>query len=217
MRAFSMGRIIEKIVWIVKGFTSRRPVCYIPTMIRVITGSARGRRLAAPRGTRTRPTSGKVREALFDILGSQVTGTVFLDLFSGTGAVGIEAVSRGAARAVLVERDPEALRAIRANAQLSGLASRIEIQPIDVDRCLKILASRGTPTDIIFCDPPYAYRGWKKLLKRLGGGDIIRPAGLAIIEHDRDNDPGEVFGVFRRIQRRIYGGTHLSVFQRQER
>ncbi len=185
-------------------------------MVRITTGSARGRRLAAPRGAVTRPTSGKVRKALFDILGDRILHAVFLDLFSGTGAVGIEAVSRGASKSVVVERDPGALTALLKNVRACGMDSRMEILRMDVDRSLKSLAARGFLADIIFCDPPYAFPGRKKLLKRLGGGDIIRPAGVLIIEHDRKTDPGEVVGTLRRHRLYTYGGTRLSVYGKQE-
>lgn len=185
-------------------------------MLRVSTGSVRGRRLRTPRGLLTRPTSGKVRKALFDILGERIGDAVFLDLFSGTGGVGIEAVSRGASRAVLVERDPAALSVLRRNVGDCGMSPQIEILPSDVDRMIKDLTARRFRADIVYCDPPYAYRAMKKLLKRLGRGDIIRPTGVLIIEHDRKSDPGELIGTLRRHRRYTYGSTQLSVYHGQE-
>ena len=125
--------------------------------MRVVGGSDRGRRLRAPRGRRTRPTADRMRVALFDILGPAVAGMRVLDLFAGTGAVGIEALSRGATRAVFVERDRDALRALRANLATLRLGrEQARVVAGDAVAVLPVLEASEAPFDLIFLDPPYA-------------------------------------------------------------
>jgi 16S rRNA (guanine966-N2)-methyltransferase len=122
--------------------------------MRIVAGEFRGRRLVAPPGTGTRPTSDRVRESLFSILGS-VDGDVVLDLFAGTGALGIEALSRGAASAVAVERDRNAVRAIRTNAEALALGDRLRVVPRGWREALRAEAEAGSRFDLVLIDPPY--------------------------------------------------------------
>jgi len=123
--------------------------------MRVIAGSLGGRRLKAPAGRRTRPTSDRVREALFAMLG-EVSGAVVLDLFAGTGALGIEALSRGAGRAVFVERDPAAIGALRANLEALGLPAEVaEVRRTDALKALQAAREGKETYDLLFIDPPY--------------------------------------------------------------
>src|SRR5689334_4958151 len=132
--------------------------------MRVIAGSARGRRLQAPSGDGTRPTSDRVREATFNALGSldALVGATVLDLFAGSGALGIEALSRGAARATFVERDRTARTVLEANLAACGFADRAEVVASDADRLLATAGERRW--DLALLDPPYAYEGWPELL-----------------------------------------------------
>src|ERR1700736_3119455 len=144
--------------------------------MRVVAGEAKGRRLQAPAGPRTRPTSDRVREAIFDILGSldAVEGAVVADLFAGSGALGIEALSRGARRTVFVDRDRAAITAIRANLAGCGFGpDRAEVVPGDVGRW----AAGAPPVDVILADPPYDFAGWPDLL-----ASLAPIAGLAVLE-----------------------------------
>ena len=124
--------------------------------MRVIAGSHRGRKLSGPQGTALRPTSDKVREAIFSILGAHVPGGRFLDLYAGTGAVGIEALSRGAAAVTFVESDPTAIQLLRKNLQTCQLFSRAQIQVGRTSAFLDQKDWRDGPYDILFADPPYA-------------------------------------------------------------
>jgi len=147
---------------------------YGPTM-RVVGGTARGRRLVAPPGDGTRPTSDRVREAVFNSLWSRgaVEDASVVDLFAGSGALGIEALSRGAAHATFVDDDALARKAIGENLRATGLAERADVV---ADRAERFLQRRaGRPFDLAFCDPPYAYDGWEGLLAAL-------PADLVVIE-----------------------------------
>ncbi len=150
--------------------------------MRVIGGIARGRRLRAPRGRRTRPTSNHLREVVFDLLGQQVSGQSFLDLYAGSGAVGIEALSRGATRAVFVERDPSAVAALRRNLEASGFRDRAEVVPIEVLRYLRRAASGSWRFDLIFLDPPYQGVEAGAALSLIASNGLLTQTGVAILE-----------------------------------
>ena len=175
--------------------------------MRVIAGSCRGRPLRAPAGSATRPTADRVREAVFDVLGSltDLEGTTVVDLFAGSGALGIEALSRGAAGAVFVERRPDALAAIRSNLAALGLEKQARV--VRADALGWVAAPRGAspgPFDVAFCDPPYAFDAWEALLGHL-------PAALAVLESSRELDPPPGWEV---VRRKRYGGTLVTVVRR---
>ncbi len=151
--------------------------------MRVIAGTYGGRRLAAPPGAATRPTADRVREALFSILGSAVPGARVLDLYAGSGALGIEALSRGAASATFVERAPAALRVLRAN--LAALGAEAEVVGADVLRHLRTASGAGHQYDLILLDPPYrdAARLGRELTVALAG--VPAPGALVVTESDR--------------------------------
>ena len=148
--------------------------------MRVVAGTARGLRLVAPPGSGTRPTSDRVREAMFNSLHSRAAleGAHVLDLYAGTGALGIEALSRGAASAVFVENRRAALTALRANLQTTKLAAHAEVLAIDVGAALDVLARDRRTFDLTLIDPPYSFNRWTALLQRV-------PAALAVVESDR--------------------------------
>jgi 16S rRNA (guanine966-N2)-methyltransferase len=173
--------------------------------MRVIGGESRGRRLSAPVGTNVRPTSDRVREAIFDILFSLggVDGLHVADLFAGTGAIGIEALSRGAASVTFVERDPKSVEAIRANLAAVGLGEAESqgdaiVVRADVDSWVSRAVSRY---DLVVCDPPYGFDGWDALVARL-------PADLAMLESSAEITAPEGWEV---LKSRRYGSTIVTV------
>ncbi len=172
--------------------------------MRVVAGSARGRRLQAPSGRSTRPTSDRVREAVFNMLTSRdaVAGATVLDLFAGTGAMGIEALSRGASAATFVESDGGAVRAIEANLALTGLADGARVVRADA---LRWLEGAGA-FDLAFVDPPYDFEGWDRLLRRL-------EADVAVLESGRPLHLGEPWEA---VQERRYGGTLVTLVHRKK-
>jgi 16S rRNA (guanine966-N2)-methyltransferase len=175
--------------------------------VRVIAGSCRGRPLRAPAGSATRPTADRVREAVFDVLGSltDVEGSAVLDLFAGSGAMGIEALSRGAASAVFVEQRPDALVAVRANLASLGLEARARVVRAEVLRWLAGSAAPAPGTvDLALCDPPYDFGDWPALLGQL-------PAALAVLESSREVEPSPPWEV---VRRKRYGGTLVTVVRR---
>jgi 16S rRNA (guanine966-N2)-methyltransferase len=153
--------------------------------VRVIAGRYRGRRLKAPRGRSTRPTSDRVREALFSMLGS-VEGARVLDLFAGTGALGIEALSRGAQRAVFVEHDQAALGALRANLETLDLREpEAEVRRGDALAALRTARERHETYDLLFVDPPYGdAQAWESGLSAALPA-LLAPAGRVVVESDR--------------------------------
>jgi 16S rRNA (guanine966-N2)-methyltransferase len=173
--------------------------------VRVVAGSFKGRRLVAPRGTRTRPTADRVREALFSILGD-VSDLRVLDLFAGSGALGIEALSRGAESAVFVERDAKALAAIERNLAAVGAEARILREPAE-----RFLATAKGPYDLVFCDPPYdfASRLAGALAERLP--EITSPGARIVTESDKRN-PLEL--PFPLVTERVYGDTRIAIHGR---
>jgi 16S rRNA (guanine966-N2)-methyltransferase len=177
--------------------------------MRVIAGRLGGRRLKAPRGRlTTRPTSDRVREALFSMLG-ELDGTVALDLFAGTGALGIEALSRGAERVVFVERDAAAIQALRANlGQLGLVAPEAEIRVGDALAALRAARRAGETYDLVFVDPPY------RQARELGGGlsallpALLAPGARVVVESDR-RSPAELS--LEVAQQKRYGDTTITI------
>ncbi len=173
--------------------------------MRVIGGELRGRRLSAPTLSTVRPTSDRVREAIFDIVFSLggVEGLQVADLFAGSGALGIEALSRGASSVTFVDNDATSLAAVRHNLASVGLADAerdgdATIVRADVDTWVKTTASHY---DLVLCDPPYGYEGWTALVERL-------PADLAILESGAEIVSLNGWGV---VKTRRYGGTLVTV------
>jgi 16S rRNA (guanine966-N2)-methyltransferase len=167
--------------------------------------------LLAPAKRGLRPTSDRVREALFSILAGRVEGGRFLDLFAGTGAVGIEALSRGAARVTFVEPDPAALRVLRANLARCGMEPRARVHPVSSRIFLRRPHPSGSPFDIVFADPPYQSEAWRHELTTLSGR-MITSGTLLVVEHaTRSPAPDQIGALVQRRQYR-YGDTTLTFF-----
>ena len=156
--------------------------------MRVIAGSARRVQLQTPAGMETRPTTDRIKETLFNMLQPYLCDCHFLDLFSGSGAIGIEALSRGAEQAVFVEMGQEPLRCIRNNLKNTKLEGQAKLLAMDVMNALQQLDQQGEPFDIIFMDPPYGYEWEKKVLERLKGMDILDEDTDIIFEAALDTD-----------------------------
>ncbi len=178
--------------------------------MRVVAGSARGRRLVAPSGARTRPTSDRVREARVNTRGSKgaLDGDSVVDLFAGTGALGIEALSRGARHAWFVEHDRAALDALRVNLRSTGLADRATVEAVPVDRALV----PGGPladvvADLVVADPPYSFDGWEELC---AVAFARWPTALLVAESDRPVEIDPAGGAGRLVASRPYGTTVVS-------
>lgn len=185
---------------------------------RVIAGSAGGLRLAVPEGTSTRPTSDRVKESLFAALGpGRLEGASVLDLYAGTGALGIEALSRGAARAVLVETDGSAVRAIQANLTSTRLGERARVQRGDVEAFLGAPPPPEAPFDLVLLDPPYELSAERLagVLDALTTPGIIRPGGWAVLEGPTRRALVSPSGL-RLARERHYGDTVVRLFTTSE-
>ena len=185
--------------------------------MRIIAGSARGRKLFAPAGEDTRPTAERIREALFNILGSRVWDARVLDLFGGTGAMGLEALSRGAARVVIVDSSRAAIQAIRRNAQaVAGetLAERVKVLRADYRSAIGALG--GERFDLVFLDPPYRMLdSYADAMARLRAADALAEDAVLLLERARDASVPLPEG-FRICDTRAYGETAVD-FARAER
>jgi 16S rRNA (guanine(966)-N(2))-methyltransferase RsmD len=177
---------------------------------RIIAGEARGRRLAAPRGDGTRPTSDKVRGAIFNVLGQFFDGGAVLDLYAGTGALALEALSRGCDRAVCVEAERQAAEVIARNAEACGMTSRVEIRRGKVLEVMPRLP-RGAFA-LAFLDPPYGVGPEEALV---GLEPVLAPGGRAVAEHDARRPPAERYGALALVDRRAWGGTGVSIYVRE--
>ena len=160
--------------------------------MRVIAGKARRLPLVAPEGRDTRPTTDRIKETLFNILQDDVPGSYFLDLFSGSGGIGIEALSRGAREAVFVEFGKEALACIRANLSKTKLMDQAMVLPVEVTYGISKLAKMGKKFDIIYADPPYQKGFEPKILDLLAGSGIMKPGTLVILESSLETSPDYV-------------------------
>jgi 16S rRNA (guanine966-N2)-methyltransferase len=172
--------------------------------MRVVAGELGGRRLVAPAGTSTRPTTDRVREAVFNSLGSAglIEGALVVDLFAGSGAIGIEALSRGADRCVFVERDRSALQALDENLDALDLDGRSKVLSADA---MSVVASLDA--DIVFADPPYDFSAWPELLARLSAPLLIAESGAAI----------EAPAGWTVIREKKYGRTRVTFLERDDR
>jgi 16S rRNA (guanine(966)-N(2))-methyltransferase RsmD len=184
--------------------------------MRVIGGNARGQRLKVPKGRTVRPTSGRVKQALFNILPHDLSGFKVLDLFAGTGNVSIEALSRGAAEAMLVDSSTRSGQVIRENLRRLDVVDRTKVWITPVLRALRLLAERGESFDLIFLDPPYEQRLVEAALKAIDTGDLLRTAGVAVAEHSVREPAEPRYGTLALDDRRRYGSTVLSFYKKQE-
>ncbi|MBD3161398.1 MAG: 16S rRNA (guanine(966)-N(2))-methyltransferase RsmD, partial [Candidatus Eisenbacteria bacterium] len=183
--------------------------------MRVIGGEFRGRPLRAPRGGRIRPTQGHVRQVLFDVLGPSIQGARVLDLFAGSGAVGLEALSRGAETVTFVEKSPGSLRCLRANVSALDVQDRCRILAAPVEVGLRILNEAGATFGILFADPPYRSRprDWMGKTAKRGPGGLLASDGLLILEASRRTDSLEAVGDLVRARRHRVGETVLEFYR----
>lgn len=180
--------------------------------MRVISGKCKGKKLFALEGLSLRPTSDRVREAIFDILQKFPPGKYVLDLFAGTGALGIEALSRGAQRAVFVEGSTRSCAVLRRNIEACRLSGQAELVSKEVQAGLKALEERGDSFDQIFLDPPYGKGLAHRTLQTLSRSSLVAPDTLIVAEHSPDEDLASVPSL-ERIDWRKYGRTEVSFFR----
>jgi 16S rRNA (guanine966-N2)-methyltransferase len=180
--------------------------------VRVISGKYRGRRLKTVEGLAVRPTSDRLRETLFNILAPRIKGSRFLDICAGSGAVGIEALSRGANHVSFVDSSRRACSAIQANLDTIGVTNEATIVNQDAVSALKQLSSSDGQFDIIFFDPPYESDVYSRVLRELGEGDLPAPDAVVVVEHRAKHPPERTYGrleIFRTVKQ---GESSLAFF-----
>jgi 16S rRNA (guanine966-N2)-methyltransferase len=182
--------------------------------VRIIAGAYKGRRLATPRGERTRPTADQVRIALLDTLMPWLPEARVLDLFAGGGGVGLEALSRGAAHATFVERDARAVQALRANVTALGVERAARIVRDDVRRALQTLRRDGGRFDVVFLDPPYDGDDVATTLDTFGGVDLLADGAVVVAQHLTKRAPPTSIGGLTAFRARRFGETTLTFFGR---
>jgi 16S rRNA (guanine966-N2)-methyltransferase len=181
--------------------------------MRVIAGKYRSRRLVAPVGMETRPTSDRLRETLFNVVALGVEGSVWLDLFAGSGAIGIEALSRGAQNVYFVESSAVAARIIRKNLHILEISEEADIIERDAMAALRMLNAQGVLCNFIFLDPPYRrLDDYEQVLNFISQSRLLSSGGKVIAEHDKHFDPGDTFGALRRHRTLRQGDAVLSFY-----
>ncbi len=182
--------------------------------MRVIAGKYRSRTLRSLKGQMLRPTSDRLRETLFNILGPAVGGAMFVDLFAGTGAVGIEGLSRGARHVILVEQHAPAVALIRRNLESLGIGAEAEILGMDVARAIERLEARHVHAQFVFLDPPYAADvEYESTLEALGESPLVAPDGRVIVEHLRKRELSERAGDLELARVVEQGDAALSFYR----
>jgi 16S rRNA (guanine966-N2)-methyltransferase len=184
---------------------------------RIIGGEAKGRRLDAPRGSATRPTASRVKQTLFDLLAPRLSGCRFLDLFAGSGAVGLEALSRGAAEVVLVENDRRAVKLIRRNAERLGpLGPHVNVRPVHFGQALTALARERRRFEVVFLDPPYESDLYEPALEQLDRLGLLADEATVAVEHFHKRPVPETIGRLVR-ERQVRVGDHVLSLYRPQR
>lgn len=181
--------------------------------MRVISGSRKGKSLKSVPGNQTRPTTDKVKEAIFNMIGPYFSGGLGLDLFAGSGGLGLEGLSRGLDKVIFVDRDNLAFQTVKANIKLCGFEEQTEVFRNDSERALKALIKRQLSFDVIFLDPPYKKQKLVDLLKSISDAKMLSENGSIVCEHSSDLELPNSVGDFISIKTAKYGIIGLSIFQ----
>lgn len=185
--------------------------------MRIISGLAKGKRLKAPAGLNTRPITDMIKEALFNVLGNRVMESKFLDLFAGSGSVGIEALSRGAKKVVFVDSSGEAIKVIKENLANCGLESDYEVYRSDVFKALGLLHRQVSRFELIYIDPPFTNeRIFNEVMGALGNVDILESDGIVVIRTPRKKDILPTFNQLQRDRVSNYGESNLNYYSIHE-
>lgn len=184
--------------------------------MRVVAGIYRGRKLERIEGMDIRPTSDMVKESLFNILGGEVINSNFLDLFGGTGSIGIEAVSRGAEHVVFIDSSIKSIKVLRKNLENLGIKNNVEVYNADYLTAINKLYQNSRRFDIIFLDPPYGTGIAQKALERINEKPILSGDGVIIVEHDARDAMPVSLGSIKMYREKRYGNTKLSFYHTGE-
>ena len=181
--------------------------------MRIIAGELKGRKLTAPRDESVRPTAEKVREAVFSMLQNEIPDAVVLDLFAGTGSLGLEALSRGARRAFFVDKDRRSIAMVKSNVISCGMEDRSVIMCSDYSAAIGRIHEKA---DLVFLDPPYKAGLMEDCLQRLSESSLLPEGGIIVAEHGREEILPDQLLRLHRIRERKYGKVRVSVYEKQE-
>jgi 16S rRNA (guanine966-N2)-methyltransferase len=183
--------------------------------MRVVAGSKKGHRLQAVPGKETRPTVDKVKESIFNMIGPYFDGGLVLDLYAGTGGLGIEALSRGAERCIFIDANRKAIQVIFQNLEMTHLREQAEVYRNDADRALKVLMKRELAFDIVLLDPPYAEQKIESQIAIMQDHGLLAPKAVIVAEHDAGDELPEQIGSVTKIKEVTYGQTTVTIYQNE--
>lgn len=181
--------------------------------VRVVSGQYKGLHLKAVPGKSTRPTTDKVKEAIFNMIGPYFDGGFALDLFAGSGGLGIEALSRGVEKAIFVDRDSKAVHTVHENLRICKIEEGIEVYRNDAERALKAIIKRELIFDYIFLDPPYKKQQLVKLLEMMSAATLLQQEGVIVCEHGSDIHLPVQCGAFEQVKYESYGIIAVSIYR----
>ena len=181
--------------------------------MRILGGTAKGRKLVAVKARGIRPTRDDVKESIFSMIRGHVKAAVVLDLFAGTGNLGLEALSQGAKRAIFVEKERVPLRALMRNIDLCGFRDRAEVIPRDAEAALKLLRRRAEKLDLVFIDPPYRSGYMGKTLRFISAHDMVNDGGMVVVEHSSGEAPSDQWGMLSLRRQKRHGDTTITIFE----
>lgn len=182
--------------------------------VRVVSGICKGRPLKAVPGNSTRPTTDKVKEAIFNMIGPYFDGGIGLDLFAGSGGLGLEALSRGLDKVIFIDREAKAIQIIHENIKACKFEDKTEVYRNDAERAIKALIKRGISFDYIFLDPPYKNAQLISLMEKIDEQNLIKTGGIVVCEHSVDVDLPETVGRFTQKKHEKYGIIAVTIFSR---
>jgi 16S rRNA (guanine(966)-N(2))-methyltransferase RsmD len=184
--------------------------------LRIIAGYAKGRKLKSPENQDIRPTSDRVKEAIFSMIAFYIPGKIVLDLFAGTGNLGLEALSRGAKFSVFVDNNREALKLVNQNIKLLGYKDKTSVVFSDALKALDLFRKRNEKFDIVFIDPPYRQSLYGEIIQSIAENDIIDRSGILIIEHPADIKLKDEYEGLKKIKEKKYGNTSITILKRED-
>lgn len=182
--------------------------------MRVVSGTLKGRTVKAVKGSNTRPTTDKIKESIFNIIGPYFEGGTVLDLYGGSGNLAIESMSRGIEKAILVDREMIAVQTIKQNVKELGLEERVEVYRNDAFKALKALTKRDVSFDLVFLDPPYKGQKINEIIEFIHEHHLLNDGGVIMAECLKEDGLHERVGDISQIRREIYGITAITIYRR---
>jgi len=184
--------------------------------MRVISGAQKGLPLKAVPGAGTRPTTDKVKESIFNMIGPYFEGGLAVDLFAGSGGLGIESLSRGIDTCIFIEKDPRAIQIIHENIKKCKLEDQAEVYKADANRAIKALEKRHAQVDLLFVDPPYQKVGYYDLIEQFTEKNLLTDKAIILCEHEKGVDLPISYGPYTLKRKEIYGSTIISIYRQEE-